>query len=149
MGTLWRTGNRTLAASLFLRALPQGQFYGGRHFGQGVPLSAYRLTLADSTFALCPEGDRHFDTFRLYESLQLGCLPLVVERQQQARTLLGPEFPLPIFSDWPAALQFVQHYLRHPEQMDEQQRRVCHWWHQFKEGLSLRIREDLSGRPRE
>ena len=48
--------------------------FGGRSFGQGVPLAEYRQTLGDSVFALCPEGDRHFDTFRLYESLADGML---------------------------------------------------------------------------
>ena len=51
MGTLWRSGQRLLATSLFLRALPQGLFFGGRHFGQGVPLAQYKQGLLDSVFA--------------------------------------------------------------------------------------------------
>ena len=147
MGTLWRSGNRTLAASLFLRGMPQGQFHGGRRFGQGVPLDAYRSTLAESVFALCPEGDRHFDTFRLYESLQLGCLPLVVERQQQAVGLLGSDFPLPIFADWPAALAFVQRHWAQPTSLNSLQQTVREWWFQTKQQLSAGIRGDLLPHP--
>jgi len=147
MGTLWRSGNRTLAASLFLRGMPQGQFHGGRRFGQGVPLDAYKGTLADSVFALCPEGDRHFDTFRLYESLQLGCLPLVVERQQQAVSLLGPDFPLPIFADWPAALAFVQRHWDQRTSLNSLQQAVGAWWIQTKQQLSAAMRRDLSVHP--
>ncbi len=143
MGTLWRSGQRLLATSLFLRKLPQGQFFGGRHFGVGLPLVQYRQRLQNSVFALCPEGDRHFDTFRLYESLQVGCLPLVVERQQQALTLLGRDFPLPIFPSWSAALVEVETLLKHPHQLDHLQWQVIEWWATRKAALGLRLRQDL------
>ena len=143
MGTLWRSGERLLATSLFLRKLPQGQFFGGRHFGVGLPLAEYRQRLQDSVFALCPEGDRHFDTFRLYESLQVGCLPLVVERQQQAVTLLGRDFPLPIFPSWAAALAVVEAQLKDPHRLDQLQRQVSEWWVSRKADLGLRLRQDL------
>ena len=143
MGTLWRSGQRLLATSLFLRKLPQGQFFGGRHFGVGLPLAQYRQYLQNSVFALCPEGDRHFDTFRLYESLQVGCLPLVVERQQQALTLLGPDFPLPIFPSWEAALADVEALLKHPHQLDQLQHQVSAWWVSRKVALGLQLRQDL------
>lgn len=143
MGTLWRSGSRTLASSLFLHALPHGQFFGGRSFGLGVPLTQYRQTLANSVFALCPEGDRHFDTFRLYESLQMGCLPLVVERQQQAVALLGPAFPMPIFEDWRAALAFAQEHLSDPVRLNQHQARVGQWWEGLKTKCTEAMRRDL------
>ena len=143
MGTLWRSGQRLLATSLFLHALPQGVFFGGKHFGQGIPLTEYRNCLLHSVFALCPEGDRHFDTFRLFESLQMGCLPLVVERQGQASQVLGPDFPLPIFSDWPSALVFVQSNLAKPLALDQMQVQVQAWWQRRKFSLSALLQQDL------
>ena len=143
MGTLWRSGQRLLATSLFLHALPQGVFFGGKHFGQGIPLAEYRTCLLHSVFALCPEGDRHFDTFRLFESLQMGCLPLVVERQGQARQVLGPDFPLPIFPDWPAALRFAQSHLASPLALDHCQAQVLAWWQGRKASLSAHLKHDL------
>ena len=143
MGTLWASGSRTLAVSLFLRSLPSGQFYGGRHFGVGIPLEQYRQHLLDSVFALCPEGDRHFDTFRLYESLQMGCLPLVVERQQQARSLLGQAFPLPIFDSWPQALAYAQSHLGQPARLTAMQHQVHSWWSAYKGALVTGLRNSL------
>ena len=143
MGTIWRSGQRLLATSLFLSALPQGLFFGGRHFGQGVPLLQYKQGLLDSVFALCPEGDRHFDTFRLFESLQMGCLPMVVERHGQARQVLGPHFPLPIFPDWNAALKFVESTLISPRQLDQFQGQVQAWWQSRKATLAAQLHHDL------
>ena len=139
MGTLWASGSRTEAVSVFLRALPAGMFFGGRHFGLGLPLAAYRAHLLDSVFALCPEGDRHLDTFRLYESLQLGCIPLLVERQGMAAPLLGPNHPLPLFAHWRQALAFAQQHLPRPEQLDRLQQQIQHWWANRKAELSSAI----------
>ena len=95
MGTLWRSGSRTLAVSKFLRDLPDGIFYGGKRFGTGLPLPIYRKHLLSSCFALAPEGDRHLDTFRLWESLACGCIPLIVDHNETANHLLGDVFLFP------------------------------------------------------
>ena len=141
MGTLWGSGSRVRATALFLHALPQGFFYGGRHFGVGLPLAHYRDTIGQSVFALCPEGDRHLDTFRLYESLQMGCLPLVVDVRDQARTLLGPDYPLPIFSSWSTALHFAQAHLAQPERQDELQQVVTTWWQGRCQQLAIALQQ--------
>ena len=128
MGTLWRTGNRTLATSIFLREHPSGEFFGGQFFGRGLPIKQYRDRLQNSIFALCPEGDRHFDTFRLYESLQAGCIPLVVERDGQAIRLLGPQFPIPIFENWKLASKFARENLQNRQALNTLQMLCQQWW---------------------
>ena len=143
MGTLWRTGNRTLATSIFLREHPSGEFFGGQFFGRGLPIEQYRDRMQNSIFALCPEGDRHFDTFRLYESLQAGCIPLVVERDGQALRLLGPQFPIPIFENWKLASQFVANHLRRPDQLNAVQHQCQRWWSATKSTISIELREGL------
>ena len=143
MGTLWHSSQRFYASSLFLKHLPQGLFYGGDRFGSGIPLLDYKNLLLDSVFSLCPEGDRHFDTFRLYESLQMGCLPLVVERNKQASFTLGENFPLPIFHDWMSALHFVRTVFANGPMLDTLQLQVLRWWLNYKSFLSCRICDDL------
>jgi hypothetical protein len=143
MGTLWGSGSRLLATALFLRALPHGFFYGGSSFSMGLPLHRYRTVLAQSVFALCPEGDRHLDTFRLYESLQMGCLPLVVDRANQALPLLGLDYPLPVFSSWPEALGFAQERLVQPQVLDGLQGLVAAWWQSRCDQLSTALRSSF------
>lgn len=146
MGTIWGGGSRLIATSLFLRSLPQGFYFGGRHFGLGVPVDRYKTILGQSVFALCPEGDRHLDTFRLYESLQMGCLPLVVDQADQAPSLLGEDYPLPVFASWSEALGFAQHHLKQPERLDSLQRKVVGWWQSRAQGLSEALRVCCLGR---
>lgn len=145
MGTLWSSGSRTLAASLFLRALPQGFFFGGSRFGQGLPPRAYRQQLLASAFALCPEGDRHLDTFRLYESLQAGCIPVLVDQRAMASALLGPHTVLPVFASWPQALCWVRQLLADPVELDATQARVGAWWRQHRGALAGAMRHTLIG----
>jgi len=145
MGTLWSSGTRTLAASLFLRALPKGFFFAGKRFGQGLEPSVYREHLLSSAFSLCPEGDRHFDTFRLYESLQAGCIPVIVDQRSMAIVLFGSNTVLPIFTSWPEALEWVQFLLANPEQLDRQQEKLKLWWNMHKQSLAYRMRKSLLG----
>ena len=140
MGTLWASGSRTRAASLFLRALPQGFFHGGRGFAQGLPLADYRHHLLQSAFALCPEGDRHLDTFRLYESLQAGCIPVLVDQRSMAQPLLGPSAALPVFERWEQALAWVQQLLQQPALLDNTQAAISAWWQWRRQSLTGAMR---------
>ena len=134
MGTLWPSGSRRLAVSLFLAHLPAGHYFGGQHFGQGLPLDHYAANLRNSVFALAPEGDRHLDTFRLWESLCCGCIPLVVEHNATADRLLSAPHPLPVFASWPEALHWADCLLQDPIGLDALQDRISRWW-QGHQGL--------------
>lgn len=144
MGTLWSSGSRTLAVSLFLRSIPQGTFYGGKHFGVGIPLDVYRHRLQHTTFALAPEGDRHLDTFRLWESLCCGCIPLVVDYSECANYLFPLDYPGPIFSTWGAALKFAQKYLHDGPFLDKLQAELQYWWSKVRVSLSHDITSGLT-----
>ena len=143
MGTLWPSGSRKIAVSHFLAKLPSGIYFGGQNFGVGLPLKAYQTNLLNSVFALCPEGDRHFDTFRLYESLQMGAIPLVVEREGQARELLGSDFPIPIHSSWQSAFNFAVHYHQDMDSIDHFQHLSQLWWRNYKNKLSKQLKDSL------
>ena len=143
MGTLWSSGSRTLAASTFLRALPKGFFYGGKKFGQGLSIDSYSKVMLQSCFALCPEGDRHLDTFRLHESLQAGCIPVLVDQRNMASQLLGMEAPIPVFDGWKEASLWVQGLLDNPGKLDATQSAIATWWQARRQGLALAMRQTL------
>ena len=143
MGTLWPSGSRLLASSLFLRSLPTGCFYSGPSFGMGLPLATYRQNLFDSIFALSPEGDRHLDTFRLWEILSCGSIPLVVDFQDCGHVLLPCSYPVPIFSSWSEALNYAQCLLDDSNALDNLQSRVYGWWLDYQASLSHQITSDF------
>ncbi len=136
MGTIWPGGSRFLSTSLFLRGLPSGYFFGGNNFGVGLPIAIYKQKLGESIFALCPEGDRHLDTFRLYESLEMGCIPLVVDYCRQASSLLGENHPIPLFDDWYQALRYASSLLSQNVELDSLQDVIQNWWSMRKKNMS-------------
>jgi hypothetical protein len=143
MGTLWPSGSRKLAVSLFLAHLPRGLYFGGHRFGQGLALEHYQANLQASVFALAPEGDRHLDTFRLWESLCCGCIPLLVEHRATAARLLMAPHPLPVFHTWPEALGFAQRLLADPPALDALQARVSRWWQRHQLLLTEALADSL------
>lgn len=135
MGTVWKSGSRFEATSYFLKFMPNGFYLSTSGFGQGIPLLDYRDVLLQSTFSLAPEGDRHLDTFRLWESLSCGCIPLIVDHLDQSCGLLGTSHPLPVFNTWLEASSFAQTLLAMPSQLDELQGLVFDWWTQLRYSL--------------
>ena len=54
-------------------------FFGGTSFSQGFLYLNIVGYFLNSHFAIAPEGDRHLDTFRLWEAFTCGCIPVVVD----------------------------------------------------------------------
>ena len=139
MGTLWPSGSRKQAVSHFLRLLPQGFHFGSSSFGLGLPLDEYRQYLLNSTFALAPEGDRHLDTFRLWESLHCGCIPLLVNYKSQAPSLLPYSSPIPVFDSWKDACRFAAISLSDPNYINSLQSKIIQWWTRYQHILADQI----------
>jgi hypothetical protein len=51
---------------------------------QKVPLETYYDQMESSKYVLCPPGNA-FDTYRIYESIYLGCIPLVWESRMHRK----------------------------------------------------------------
>ena len=138
MGTIWSSGSRLQAVSNFLRTFPDGFYFGGKSFGSGLPLDKYCSILSTSSFALCPEGDRHLDTFRLWECLCCGCIPILVEFKSQASTLL-PEsflfrsFILEIFA------RLCSYLFKRSVSLNNLQSSVFAWWKTYKNSIQSQI----------
>lgn len=134
-GRLWPNGSRESAIKLFQEYLPDGFYLSTKGFAQGLPLNQYAERMRDSIFALAPPGDRHLDTFRLWEALQAGCIPLLVDQDLQSYELLMPPHPIPIFRSWYEARDFSGQLLNNPSELKTCQRRVFSWWSRYTETL--------------
>jgi hypothetical protein len=49
----------------------------------GLTVDKYKHMLLSSKFALCPQGQGNLDTFRFYEALEAGCIPVVLRETAQ------------------------------------------------------------------
>ena len=146
MGTLWPGTSRGQAVNCFRGRIPNGFAHGSEGFGQGLANEHYVFVLHQSQFSLCPEGHRHFETFRFYESLELGAIPLALHTPEQLASLFSEPWPLPAFQSWEQAAAFAQGLLSDPVALDALQLRMRCWWEQERHLASRRVQSGFDAR---
>ena len=87
--TLWSFagtphGDRKVILDVF-KDLKPNEVHTCSGFGadDGISTEDYVTMLNDSQFALCLLGQESADTFRLYEALEAGCIPVTINRSNQ------------------------------------------------------------------
>ena len=130
-----------------LRGLPHGELVETDAFLTGLPTDEYMRRLASARVAPAPSGPYTPDTFRLYEALESGCVPIVD---------MGPtdddpatwrywnqafgEFPMPLVAAWSdQTLVKVRDAAR-----DAGLAVACEsWWQLTKRNLARRFDADI------
>ena len=114
-------------------------------------------TLQDTVFCPAPMGNVMAETWRLYEALEAGAIPILERRLtlDYYRDLFG-EHPLPTFSSWRSAAHYAKAMWERPAELDRLQTDVTHWWREkrgalqrqtqefVQQGLSGHFRNDLA-----
>ncbi len=108
-----------------------------------LPVSAYRALMDESIFIPCPSGWSNLDSFRVYEALEAGCIPIVEKRPNfdYFARLCGPH-PLPTVSTWsevPALIQRLQ-----ADGSVEALRQTCaEWWTSYVPALKQSLEKTV------
>ena len=144
MGTLWPGTTRHQAVECFFSAIPNGFARGSGGFGTGLTGDDYAGVLHQSQFSLCPEGNRHFETFRFYESLELGAIPLGLLTPEQLGSLFSGPWPLPYFRSWEQATGFACDLVADPQALDALQLQMRCWWEQERHLASRRLQNGFA-----
>lgn len=114
------------------------------------PLSQdeYRNLMLESAFAPSPMGRINLECFRVYEALELGCIPIVEKRLtlDYFQNLLGNN-PLPAVSNWSEARDKVEKLLGDTARLDALQQEIVSWWQAKKQLLRGQIAAMLSQAP--
>lgn len=116
-------------------------------FAHGMPRAAYLAQLADTRVALCPSGPATQDSFRVYEALEAGCVPIVDDVTPDGREgywdlMLGPEaHPLSLVYDWAQAPAIARSILNN---FEYHQIRCAAWWRAYQQRLVDQLRADVA-----
>jgi hypothetical protein len=101
----------------------------------------YRSLLSESVFAPCPMGNTVLESFRIYESLEMGCIPIVERRRWMPYyDRLMPGHPLPSFSTWRDAREFIKALSSDRLSILRYQRDIAEWWQKYK----IDLRKDVN-----
>lgn len=119
-----------------------GKLAGGHtHLSSGfgsadaLPTDTYRALLDETVFVPAPGGWSNLETFRVYEALEAGCIPIVEKRPSfdYFTTLLGAH-PMPTVESWAQAVGLVNQMQQSGK--IEHVRIVCmDWWSDHKSKL--------------
>ena len=126
-----------------LKEIEGGTLIETQGFTQGVDHETYMKGLAGAKIAPCPSGPVIPDTFRLYEALEAGCIPIAdtktpgVEYPDYWTHIFGCDPPFPIircdYESLPAYIGELK------EKYFANANKVGAWWIKFKRDLAYRL----------
>ncbi|HWA96678.1 MAG TPA: hypothetical protein VG844_18925 [Terracidiphilus sp.] len=108
----------------------------------------YYQVLRDSAFVPCPMGNVHLESFRVYESIECGAIPIIEKRWSldYYRSLLG-DHPLPTFTSWDRAAEFASAMHHDPAALNSLQTKCVQWWSEKKQSLRDRVAAFVASAP--
>ncbi len=117
------------------RNLPCSLF-GSRSFGGGFGPSEYALRLENSVFGLVPMGNS-VETIRLYDCLELGTIPIMLQAEFLTHPLALGGVPFPVLERWEDLEPLLAPYRDRNDpaaaaRLDALQTRVIAWWSGIK-----------------
>lgn len=126
-----------------------GKIYETKSFGEeAITYENYMRQLAGTKIALCPSGPESPDTFRVYEALEAGCLPIVDAFSSKHknpgfwRYLFGDDIPFPIVEYWDVLPDLLHELLKG---WPANANRVFAWWQGKRREIRLKLEDDIKG----
>jgi hypothetical protein len=103
---------------------------------------AYRSLLSDTLFLPCPMGNVMAETWRLYEALEFGCIPMVEKRWSidYYDNLLG-DAPFLRVSSWREGARTMQALAKDRARLNALQQEVSDWWQARKRAVAKDVRQ--------
>jgi hypothetical protein len=100
----------------------------------------YLRILGDSVFVPCPMGNVNLESFRVYEALECGAVPIVERRPwlDYFTDLFGPH-PLLSVNNWKEARAVINSLRSDPVRLRDRQIEIQEWWRQMEERVSFRV----------
>ena len=144
------THDRRRSCALAIQRLLTNNDFDGRalftnSFGSGFPQQEYLVGLSRARIAPCPAGPATVDTFRVYEALECGAIPILdsVSLRESTRNvwpLLLGDHPLPVIEDWSTLPSIMPEWLI---DWESKSRWIGQWWRAYRNDFDLWLARDL------
>lgn len=139
------THSRRTAMFEMLKGKKEGLVKGTPGFTQGYSTDEYCQHLSQAKTVPCPSGPETPDTFRLYEALELGSVPIADEATPRYEVpgywnwLFGEPVPFPTYISFKELLRSVNITSGLYPSLNNQ---VQAWWYRKKQQMKTQIRFD-------
>ena len=96
--------------------------------------------LSSTEFVPCPTGFHHPDSYRLYEALECGCIP-IVENVYDYYDRLFPDNPFIKINKWAEAKYILKGW--NNDQIKQKKEECKIWWNEYKDKLQNFIKDKI------
>lgn len=132
--------NRVDLANSF-QGMTNGLFYAVDHHGPRLPTSEMGRIYRDSIFVPCPSGRITPESFRVFEALENGAIPIVLQNDYW-QLCYGIEFPAIQVFTWHEARETIDIMLRDERVLENYRKSCVEWWAESKAKTKKQV-EDL------
>lgn len=106
-----------------------------------VPPEKYQEILLDSIFCPCPKGNS-IETFRLYEVLESGAIPVVHMDDGYTAKHFPPMYfksPMVFVNSWTEAVDSMLEMMKDPASLDARQAQLREWYSSMMSGVANKL----------
>lgn len=132
------TNPHRVACVKVLEKIPNGRLLKTPGFGLGYEFGEYIKYMGESKIAPCPSGPATPDTYRVYEALESGCIPIVDSPWYWEKVLQTLE--LPMLNDWSELPRLMKFELDKWHVVSED---ISNWWKNFKGDIYTNLINDI------
>jgi hypothetical protein len=100
----------------------------------------YVTLLQNTIFVPCPRGN-NIETFRFYEALESGCIPVFTELPE---ILVESGIPFLKTSTWEKVADLIEHFMKNPTQLEQYRKSIYDGWLSYKKVLQGKVQAWLS-----
>jgi hypothetical protein len=143
-GTDWNGRGEQLKPLYDISGAYECQLFNGWNDPGALPKDKYIATLLDSVFIPCPDGVNP-ETFRFYEALECGCIPLLVRTDANAAWVdwVCENLQILPLSSWADAAQLIQHLMKEKPMLEAYRTKVLQGWISWRVKIQEEVMEWL------
>ncbi len=112
-----------------------------KNFSSEESLSAeeYYKKIKESKFVLVPHGYLHPESYRLYEGLECGCIP-IIENPHNFYDNFLPDNPLIKINIWSESVEIINDFNKNKEKLIKKSDEINNWWKDYKLNLQKLVK---------
>jgi GR25 family glycosyltransferase involved in LPS biosynthesis len=135
-GTDWKNRKSLLDPLYDISGSYKTQFFKDWNDSHALDSEAYTSALMDTIFVPCPDGVNP-ETFRFYEALECGCIPLIVATEENAAWVdfITEHIQILPLKSWEDAAKFVTHLKQNIEMLEVYRVKVLSSWIEWRKEL--------------
>ena len=99
---------------------------------RSLGVTEYQNLLLNSIFVPSPTGYWNLDSFRIWEALECGCIPIVEKFPLDYFGKFLGDHPFLVVDSWPQAAQEVANLLADPVRLEARRLECYQWWIEYK-----------------